>query len=110
MTTNDIEAKIASIERALRKLKGEIRRRRRGTTSTGQCLISINPGYDSDEVHRRVLRRRDLRGLSIDRMDGILDIINASMDQMEPDEESGVWSTLKRNRDLFLAMRATALE
>ena len=111
MTNDTIEAKIASIERTLRQLKAEVRRRKKGAaTNGGQCLISIDPGYDGEEVHRRRLRRRDLRGLSDGRMGDILDIINASMERMEPDGEHGVWSTLKHNRDLILAIRAKALE
>jgi len=108
MNDIDIEPKIASIERALRRLKAEVKRRRKGTASGGPCLVSIDPGYDGDEVHRRKLRRRDLRGLSADRMSSMLDIINASMERIGPDVE--LWGTLKHNRDLILTMRAKGLE
>lgn len=97
--SESIETKIAKIERALRELKSEVRRRnssRRG----GPCLISTDPDYDKDVIHRRKLRPSDLRGLEKRRLDEILRSINASMGQMEPDGQGSVWSVLKHNRDL----------
>lgn len=104
--SESIEARIARIERALRKLKAEVSRKKSGRQG-GPCLISTDPDYDKDVVHRRKLRRRDLKGLGKQRLDEILDSINASMSQMEPDGPNGIWSTLKHNRDLILAVRTT---
>lgn len=102
--SESIEARIARIERALRKLKSEASRKRSGRQG-GPCLISTDSDYDKDVVHRRKLRRRDLKGLGEERLDEILDSINASMSRMEPDGPDGIWSTLKHNRDLILAAR-----
>lgn len=104
----DIEARIAKIERSLRELKAEVKRRKKGGSSNGPCLISMDPSYLGDAVHRRKLRRRDLRGLNTARLDEILDILNASMERIEPDAD--LWPVLKHNRDLTLAIRAKALE
>lgn len=104
--SEDIEARIASIERALRKLKAEMRRKRSGRQG-GPCLISMDSEYDKDVVHRRKLRRRDLKGLGKQRLDEILESINIFMSRMEPDGPSGIWSTLKHNRDLILAVRTS---
>ena len=94
----------ARIERALRDLKAEANRKKSGRQG-GHRLISTNPDYDKDVVHRRKLRRRDLKGLGKQRLDDILDSISTSMFRMEPDGPDGVWSTLKHNRDLILAER-----
>lgn len=102
--SESIEARIARIERALRRLKAEMGRRKSGRQG-GPCLISTDPDYDKDVVHRRKLRRRDLKGLGKQRLDAMLDSINASMSRMEPDGPDGIWSTLKHNRDLILAAR-----
>ncbi len=97
--SESIEAKIAKIERVLRELKSEVRRRSSGRQG-GPCLISTDSEYDGDVVHRRKLRQKDLRGLGKHRLNEILDSINASMAQQKPDGQDGVWSTLKHNRDL----------
>lgn len=104
--SENIEAKIARFERALRDLKAEVNRKKTGRHG-GHCLISTNPEYDKDVVHRRKLRRKDLKGLGKQRLDDILDSINISMSRMEPDGPGGVWSTLKHNRDLILAERTS---
>ncbi len=103
--SESIEARIAKIERALRRLKTEVGRKKSGRRG-GPCIISTDPDYDKDLVHRRRLRRRDLKGLGKQRLDEMLDSINASMSRMEPDGPDGIWSTLKHNRDLILAARA----
>jgi len=103
--SESIEAKIAKIERALRRLKAEVSRRKSGRQG-GARLISTDSGYDKDVVHRRKLRRRDLKGLGMQRLDEILNSINTSMSHMEPDGADGIWSTLKHNRDLVLEVKA----
>lgn len=97
--SENIETRIAKIERALRELKSEVRRRNSGRQG-GPCLISTDPNYDKGVVHRRKLRPRDLRGLGKQRLNEILGSINASMTQMEPDGLGGLWSILKHNRNL----------
>ncbi len=104
--SESIEGRIAKIERALRRLKAEVGRKKSGRQG-GPCLISTNPDYDKDVVHRRKLRRRDLKWLGRQRLDDILDSVNAAMSRIEPDGPDGLWSTLKRNRDLILAVRMT---
>ena len=105
----DIEARIAGIERTLRTLKTEAKRRKKAGQN-GPCLASVNPKFISEEVHRRKLRRRDLRGLGQQRLGEILDIINAAMERNEPEDHNGPWRVLKHNRDLVLEVRAETLE
>jgi len=103
--SESIEARIAKIERALRRLKAEVSRKKSGRRG-GACLISTDSDYVKDVVHRRKLRRRDLKGLGAQRLDEILGSINMSMSHMEPDGPAGIWSTLKHNRDLVLEVKA----
>jgi hypothetical protein len=101
----DIEARIAGIERTLRTLKTEVKRRKKAGPN-GPCLASVNPEFIGDEVHRRKLRRKDLRNLGQRRLGEILDVINAAMERCEPEDPNGPWRVLKHNRDLVLEVRA----
>lgn len=105
----DIEARIAGVERTLRRLKTEVRHRKKAGQS-GPCLASVNPKFIGEEVHRRKLRRKDLRDLGHQRLGEILDVINAAMERNEPEDSNGPWRTLKHNRDLVLEVRAETLE
>ena len=105
----DIEARIAGIERALRKLKAEVKRRKKAGPN-GPCLASVSPEFIGEEVHRRKLRRKDLRNLGRRRLEEILDVINAAMERNEPEDPNGPWRVLRHNRDLVLEVRAETLE
>lgn len=106
---SDIEGRIAEIERALRALKAEVKRSKKAGPG-GPCLASVSPEFIGEEIHRRKLRRKDLRNLGQRRLEEILGVINAAMERGEPENPDGLWRVLKHNRDLVLEVRAGTLE
>jgi len=65
-------------------------------------LAAMNPAFDREEVHRRPLRKNDVRGLDCGRIDAMLAAASASMSRMQPDGRNGLWSILKHNQRMLL--------